>query len=158
MRERPAYLRTSMLWAALTALSLALAAVPAAPTPAMGGATLRDTYYVVSPFSHALPFSAVFAAFAAFYFWCERAWSNRYDNRLGQLQLGLTALGFALVSSPRFFLAYIGEPRRYVDYPAAFQAWNYASSAGYLLVLVGLLAFAAVCLRGMWIAVRVEAH
>jgi cytochrome c oxidase subunit 1 len=158
MRERPAYLKTSMFWAALLALSIALAAAPAAPTPAMGGSSLSDTYYVVAPFSSALPFAAAFALFAAFYFWCERVWRGRYDDRLGQAHFWLTAAGFVLICAPRLVLAYGGDLSRRMADPATFQAGVYVTAAGYLLVMLGLVAFAVVCLRGMWMAVRVEAH
>jgi len=158
MRERPAYLRTSTLWAALTALSIALAAIPAAPTPAIGGESLRDTYYAVAPFLFVAPFCAYFALMAGFYFWCERSWGQRYDDRLGQAHLWLTSIGLGLVLAPRAVLAYGGEPRRYVDYQGEFRTWNLVASAGQWLLLAGVIAFAAVGLRGLWMLVRAGAH
>jgi cytochrome c oxidase subunit 1 len=32
-------------------------------------------------------------------------------------------------------------PRRYVDYPQAFAHWNYVSSVGYLITLLGMGVF-----------------
>jgi cytochrome c oxidase subunit 1 len=39
-------------------------------------------------------------------------------------------------------------PRRYVDYPVAFEHWNYISSIGYLITLVAM---------GVWFLVLIEA-
>jgi cytochrome c oxidase subunit 1 len=156
MRDRPALLRTSSLWLMAMGVLIALQAVEAGSAPVTGGGVgsgPRDTYYVVAPFHAVLPFALMFALFAAFYVWCERAWGARYDDRLGQAHLWATVGGVLLIMAPTLAIAFAGVR------PQAFAAWSGLPMIGYVLMLLGLLTFAVTCLRGMWMALRVgEAH
>ncbi len=50
-----------------------------------------------------------------------------------------------MIFFPQHFLGLQGMPRRTVDYPVAFAFWNYVSSIGYAITLVGMLRLRSCC-------------
>jgi cytochrome c oxidase subunit 1 len=101
----------------------------------------QDTYFVVAHFHYVLSLGAVFAIFAGFYYWFEKMWGVKYNETLGAIHFWITFVGVNLIFFPQHFLGNQGMPRRYVDYPEAFAQWNYVSSIGYAITLVGLVVF-----------------
>jgi cytochrome c oxidase subunit 1 len=102
---------------------------------------VHDTYYVIAHFHYVLSLGAIFSIFGGFYYWFEKMWGVRYNEFLGSLHFWLTFIGVNVIFFPQHFLGLQGMPRRQVDYPLAFSYWNYVSSIGYLITLVGTCVF-----------------
>ena len=102
---------------------------------------LHDTYYVVAHFHYVLSLGAVFSIFAGWYYWFEKMYGIKYNVFFAGLHFWLMFVGVNIVFFPQHFLGLQGMPRRYIDYNEAFAHWNYVSSVGYLITLVGVLAF-----------------
>jgi cytochrome c oxidase subunit I len=115
--------------------------------------SLHDTYYVVAHFHYVLSLGAVFAIFAGFFYWIPKMSGYRYNGFLAGLQFWVMFIGVNIIFFPQHFLGLQGMPRRYVDYPAAFEYWNYISSVGYAITAFGVLIF-LVTLAEMFIVKR----
>ncbi len=102
---------------------------------------LHDTYYVVAHFHYVLSLGAVFGIFAGFYYWIPKMSGYRYNGFLGGLHFWLMFIGVNIIFFPQHFLGLQGMPRRYIDYPEAFEYWNHISSIGYLITVAGVLVF-----------------
>jgi len=102
---------------------------------------LHDTYYVVAHFHYVLSMGAVFALFAAFYYWAPKIIGNPYNEVLGQIHFYTMFMGVNITFLPQHFLGLAGMPRRIPDYPDAFSGWNLVSSFGSLVSIVSLLVF-----------------
>jgi cytochrome c oxidase subunit 1 len=108
---------------------------------------VHDSYYVIAHFHYVLSLGAVFAIFGGFYFWFEKMWGVRYNEILGATHFWITFVGVNIVFFPQHFLGLQGMQRRQVDYPTGFEFWNFVSSVGYIITLVGLCVFFATLLE-----------
>ena len=102
---------------------------------------LHDTYYVVAHFHYVLSMGVVFGLFAGFYYWIEYLLGLKYSTHLGKIHFVLTFIGVNITFFPMHFLGLAGMPRRIPDYPDIFWTWNYYSSIGSLITVVGLFFF-----------------
>lgn len=66
------------------------------------------TYYVVAHFHYVLSMGAVFALFAAFYYWIGKITGKQYNELLGQIHFYTMFLGVNITFFPMHFLGLAG--------------------------------------------------
>ncbi len=102
---------------------------------------MHDTYFVVGHFHYVLSIGALFAVFAAWYYWIGKMCGRQYLEWVGQLHFWLTFLGVNMIFLPQHFLGLAGMPRRIPDYPDAYEGWNAISSYGAYITGIATLIF-----------------
>ncbi len=107
---------------------------------------LHNTYYVIAHFHYVLSLGAVFSIFAGFYYWFGKMSGRQYPEWAGQLHFWTTFIGVNLTFFPMHFLGLAGMPRRYVDYPPAFEGWNQVASYGAFISYASTLWFVGMVL------------
>ncbi len=117
---------------------------------------LHDTYYVVAHFHYVLSMGAVFGVFAAFYYWFEKMFSFSYDIVLSRIHFWITFIGVNITFFPMHFLGLYGMPRRIPDYPDVFADWNFISTLGSYMSLVGMFIFFAMFIKSVLNARRAK--
>jgi cytochrome c oxidase subunit 1 len=101
----------------------------------------HDTMYVTAHFHYVLSMGAVFAVFAAFYYWIEKMVGLRYNNLLANVHFFVFFIGVNLTFMPLHFLGLAGMPRRIADFPDFYQGWNLVSSFGSTVSLFATFIF-----------------
>lgn len=83
----------------------------------------------------------VFGLFAGFYYWFDILIGSKFSEEYGKIHFWLTFVGVNLTFFPQHFLGLAGMPRRIPDYPDVYYGWNYISSLGSLITVIGLGVF-----------------
>ena len=102
---------------------------------------LHDTYYVVAHFHYVMAIAAIFAMFGGYYYWIGKMGGRQYSEGLAKLHFWVFFIGVNVLFFPQHFLGLAGMPRRIPDYPDAYAGWNYVSSIGALITMIGTLMF-----------------
>jgi cytochrome c oxidase subunit 1 len=131
--------RTPMLWAlgfvflftvgGLTGIVRATATVEPAPA---------DSYYVLAHFHYVLSLGAVFAIFAAWYYWFPKISGYLYNETLANLHFWTVFVGVNLTFFPPHFLGLAGLLRRYFGYPEGYDGWNHIAAVGAYIPILGV--------------------
>ena len=90
----------------------------------------HDTYFVVAHFHYVLVPGAIFAIFAAMYYWLPKITGHMYPEWLGKLHFWLSFVGMNLTFFPMHFIGLAGMPRRIPDYNLQFADFNMVASIG----------------------------
>ena len=90
----------------------------------------HDTYFVVAHFHYVLVPGAIFAIFAATYYWLPKWTGHMYDETLARVHFWLSFIGMNLTFFPMHFVGLAGMPRRIPDYALQFANFNEISSIG----------------------------
>jgi cytochrome c oxidase subunit 1 len=103
----------------------------------------HDSYFVVAHLHYVLFGGAVFALFAALYYWWPKFFGRLLDERLGKLNFWLVFIGFNLTFGPQHMLGLMGMPRRIYTYDEGglFEGYNLVSTLGSYVMGLGVLVF-----------------
>ncbi len=78
----------------------------------------HDTAFVVGHFHIIMGVAAIFAMFAATFYWFPLMFGRMMNETLGKLHFYFTLAGVYSIFLPMHFLGMAGAPRRYADYSA----------------------------------------
>jgi len=104
---------------------------------------VHETYWVISHIHYVLVAGAVFAIFAALYYWFPKIAGRRLDERLGKVQFWALFIGTNLAFFPQHLLGLDGMIRRISDYSpnAGWAQLNFLSTVGAFLIAFSVLPF-----------------
>ena len=111
---------------------------------------MHDTYYVVAHFHYVMAIAAIFAIFGGWLYWISKMSGRQYPETLAKIQFWVFFIGVNVLFFPQHFSGLAGMPRRIPDYPDAYWGWNFVSSIGALITMVGTFMFLYV----MWYTYR----
>jgi cytochrome c oxidase subunit 1 len=111
---------------------------------------VHDTYYVVAHFHYVMAIAAILAMFGGWFYWISKMSGRQYPEKLAQIQFWVFFIGVNVLFFPQHFSGLAGMPRRIPDYPDAYWGWNFVSSIGALITVVGTFMFLYI----MWYTYR----
>jgi cytochrome c oxidase subunit 1 len=104
---------------------------------------VHSTYWVVSHIHYVLVAGAVFAIFAALFYWFPKMSGRHLNERLGKIQFWILFIGTNLAFFPQHMLGLDGMIRRVSDYSgnAGWTELNFMSTIGAFLIAFSVLPF-----------------
>jgi cytochrome c oxidase subunit 1 len=100
---------------------------------------LHDTYFVTAHFHYIMVGGAVTAYLGGLHFWWPKMTGRLYSEIWSKVAALALFIGFNLTFYPQFLLGYSGMPRRYHDYPEAFELLHVLSTMGSGVLALGYL-------------------
>lgn len=100
---------------------------------------LHDTYFITAHFHYIMVGGAVTAYLGGLHFWWPKLTGRMYSENWAKVAALALFIGFNLTFYPQFLLGYGGLPRRYHEYPEAFQLLNILSTSGSGILAIGYL-------------------
>jgi len=110
---------------------------------------LHDTYFVVAHFHYVMMGGTLIAFLGGLHYWWPKMFGRMYHEGWAQLASLIIFIGFNLTFFPQFIMGSRGMPRRYARYDAEFQPYHVMSTAGAILLGLGLLLCALVLLHSL---------
>merc|ERR1712138_234645 len=106
--------------------------------------SLHDTYYVVAHFHYVLSLGAVIAIISGITFYSTillgyNTFLHMINSTLLYYNFYFIILGINITFTPLHFLGFNSMPRRIPDYPDSIVNWNFISSCGSSLTLLGFI-------------------
>jgi cytochrome c oxidase subunit I len=104
---------------------------------------VQDTYWVVSHIHYVLVAGAMFAIFAALFYWFPKFSGRKLNERSGKVQFWLLFIGTNLTFFPQHLLGLDGMIRRIADYSAnaGWTELNVLSTIGAFTIALSVLPF-----------------
>lgn len=116
----------------------------------------HDTYFVVGHFHYVLVSGAVFAIFAAVYFWLPKWTGRMYHESLAKTHFWVSVISFNVTFFPMHFLGLAGMPRRIPDYALQFSDFNMISSVGSFFFGAAQVLFVFIVIHAVWRGKKLE--
>jgi len=82
-----------------------------------------------------------------YYYWIGKMCGRRYPETLSKWQFWIFVIGINILFFPQHFSGLAGMPRRIPDYPDPYAGWNYVSSIGAFITIIGTVLFFIVVWR-----------
>nr|YP_009306205.1 cytochrome c oxidase subunit I [Dirofilaria sp. 'hongkongensis']AOP18680.1 cytochrome c oxidase subunit I [Dirofilaria sp. 'hongkongensis'] len=102
---------------------------------------LHDTYYVVAHFHYTLSLGAVYGIFCGFCLWLPYMYGVSFDSLMMMAVFFCFFVGTNMTFFPMHFAGLQGMPRKILDYPDCFSAFQIISSLGSVITFVGFILF-----------------
>ncbi len=104
---------------------------------------VQDTYWIVSHIHYVLVAGAVFAIFAALFYWFPKMSGRMLDERLGKFQFWVLFIGTNVAFWPQHMLGLDGMIRRIPDYSAnaGWTELNFLSTIGAFMIAFSVVPF-----------------
>ncbi len=99
---------------------------------------VHDTAFVVAHFHYIIFGGMGFAAFAGIHYWYPKMFGKMYNLKVANIAWVIIFTGFNLFYFPQLIIGMQGMPRRYFDYLPQFSVYQFISTIGAYIMVIGL--------------------